>query len=47
MGKRVVRRATPIYPSIINPSISGHSEDTGFLLKGFGIKEMAVAPSPF
>lgn len=28
-------RATPLHPSIINPSISGHPEDTGLLFKGF------------
>lgn len=43
----MVGGATPLHPSIINPTISGRPEDTGFLLKAFGIKEMAVAPSPF
>lgn len=44
----MVGGATPLHPSIINPSISGHPEDSGFpFFKGFGIKEMAILPLPF
>lgn len=44
----MVGGATPLHPSIINPTISEHLEDTGFFsLKALGSKKWQLLHLPF